>query len=63
MLELPEIFSTYTLFLDEEPVTTNGSGSLVSFLLTEQNEITLAVQNNTHYYSGLYYPPALGTPK
>lgn len=63
MLELPEIFSTYTLFIDGQPVATNGSGSLVSFLLTEQADITLAVQNNTHYYSGLYYPPALGTPE
>lgn len=63
MLELPEVFTNYTLTIDERAVATNGSGSLVSFLMTEKADLTLTVENQTHYYSGLYYPPALGIPE
>lgn len=62
MLELPEIFTDYTLVIDGQKVDTIGSGSLVSFIITDKAELTLTVENQTHYYSGLYYPPALGTP-
>ncbi|NCB62711.1 MAG: hypothetical protein EOM52_03710 [Clostridia bacterium] len=60
-LDLPEIFTDYTLYLDGAPIASRGSGTLVSFVLRDEAELALHVENRTHYYSGLYYPPALGT--
>lgn len=60
-LELPEIFGTYTFYMDDVPVATRGSGRLVDFVLDEQAEFTLEVENHSRYYSGLTYPPILGT--
>lgn len=60
-LEIPEIFTDYTLYLDGSPIAQNGSGSSVGFVLTDRAELLLEVENHSHYYSGLYYPPALGT--
>lgn len=62
LLELPEIFTQYSLSIDGTAKATNGSGSMVSFLLTDEAELMLTVENRSHYYSGLYYPPILGTP-
>lgn len=60
-LELPEIFGAYTLSMDDVPLATRGSGRLVDFVLEEQAEFTLKVENHSRYYSGLTYPPILGT--
>ena len=61
-LVLPEIFSDYTLWIDGVPAATRGSGAVVDLLLTDEAEVVLRVENHTHYYSGLYSPPALGVP-
>ncbi len=61
-LELPEIFSDYTLWVNGVPTATNGSGTVVDLLLTDEAELVLNVENQTHYYSGLYSPPVLGVP-
>ncbi|WP_270810231.1 sensor histidine kinase [Hungatella effluvii] len=62
LLELPEIFTRYSLSINGTTEATNGSGSMVSFVLTDEAELTLTVENRSHYYSGLYYPPILGAP-
>lgn len=60
-LEIPEIFTDYTLWINGEEVSPH-SGS-VSFLAERETELVLAVSNQSHYYSGLTYPPALGLPQ
>lgn len=62
-LELPEIFTEYTLWVDGKPLARTGERGLVSFAASTATELILNVENNTHYYSGLTYPPALGTEK
>lgn len=61
MLEIPEIFTEYTLWMDGQEMNTS-SGSVV-FEASGDTELVLAVRNHSHYYSGLTYPPALGTPE
>jgi uncharacterized protein YhhL (DUF1145 family) len=73
-LELPEIYSAYKLYIngllisemgdpDPEhyrPIT--GSGS-VTVQASGSVEIIIAVSNFSHFYSGLFYPPAFGVPE
>lgn len=61
LLELPEIFTDYTLSIDDVSVAARGSGSTVEFLLQDEATLVLEVENHTHYHSGLYFPPVLGT--
>lgn len=60
-LKLPEIFSQYTLYLDGTPIARTGDTG-VDFILRNEAEMRLEVSNHTHYHSGFYFPPALGTP-
>jgi hypothetical protein len=74
MLELPEIYSAYTLYINGvkaeqfgdpdpgsyRPETGNAS---VSFLAQNRVEIIVAVSDFSHMYSGMVYPPAFGTPQ
>lgn len=61
-LELPEIFTDYTLWADGQKIAARGSGTFVTFLMDRTVVLTLQTENHTHYYSGLTYPPILGTP-
>lgn len=70
-LELPEIFSSYKLYINNELVgelgTTGsedfqaevGTGS-VSFSASGLVQIVIAVSDYSHFYSGLVYPPVFG---
>lgn len=60
-LEIPEIFTDYTLWINGQAVTEKGTS--VSFTAAETTELLLSVKNQSHYYSGLTYPPALGLPQ
>ena len=60
-MELPEIFSEYTLEINDNVVAYNGSGTMVSFLADEDTRLKFTTYNDTHYYSGLFYPPVIGT--
>ena len=60
-LETPEIFTDFTLWIDGKEV--KPSGGTIMFLADQETEIILAVENHSHYYSGLVYPPALGKPE
>ena len=42
-----------------EPLVADG---VYSFSAAEETEIVIQCANYSHYYSGLYYPPAVGTP-
>ncbi len=61
-LELPEIFTDYTLRIDGKIRAVRGSGTQVEFPAEEETELVLRTENHSHYYSGLTYPPALGIP-
>lgn len=62
-LEIPELYTDYTLWVDEQPVAQNGVGRSVTFIADRETQLVFNVQNRTHYYSGMTYPPALGTPE
>lgn len=60
-LELPEVFTDCRLWIDGRPVDTDNPS--VTFSMDGSAEIVLNAENRSHYYSGLTYPPALGTPE
>lgn len=60
-LEIPEIFTDYTLWINGREAAAKDSS--VSFLADQKTELVLAANNQSHYYSGLTYPPALGLPQ
>lgn len=60
-LELPEIFSDYTLYVNGEIAAQRGSGTAVPVPVGGDTALVLETENHTHYYSGLAYPPTLGT--
>ncbi|HBF7899498.1 sensor histidine kinase [Clostridioides difficile] len=73
-LELPEIFSASEVWINGEMFSKLGDvgtekyrpkikNSVVSFIAKKDTEIIINVSNFSHYYSGLYYPPALGETK
>ena len=72
-LELPEIYSAYRLYLNGNLELQVGEPDLEHYQPRTQNRmltftgsglttILLAVRDDSHFYSGLVYPPALGTP-
>ncbi len=69
-LYLPEVPSACKVYINGEPMETIGSVSpymplikenLLAFECHEKCEIIIQTANYSHYYSGLYYPPAVGT--
>jgi len=74
MLELPEIYSAYTLYINGVKAESFGNpdpdsyfprtgNSSVSFLAQNRVEIIIAVSDFSHMYSGMVYPPAFGVPQ
>lgn len=65
-LELPEIYGSYQLYINRQ-LAAAGDGHRTSVQKirlpedTRQVELLLAVSDDRHFYSGLTYPPALGT--
>ena len=71
-LEVPEIFSSYELYINGNLLERCGDihfdkyneatkNSLVSFLAKDSIDITIYVSNHSHIYGGLVYPPAFGS--
>lgn len=69
-LFLPEVFCAFRLYVNGALMAQRGSiepyqpfvqDTTVSFPLLEENELLLQTANDTHYYSGLTYPPMLGS--
>ena len=73
-LELPEIYSAYKLYVDGELKLQEGDPEWETYRPLTQSHIVffegggtvtlmLAVSDWSHFYSGLVYPPALGSPQ
>lgn len=71
-LDIPEIFSSYYLYVNGVPEASSGNTSHSSYMDLAQSktivfsagsnaEIIIGVTDFTHIYSGLIYPPAFGT--
>lgn len=73
MLELPEIFSAYRIYINGKEAAGLGNpepsayapetgNRTVSFEAQNRIEILVAVSDFSHFYSGMVYPPAFGSP-
>ncbi len=69
-LEIPEVFSAYTLYLGDDLILqmgepTHGTSLIQNRMVTfhggEPVTLTIAVSNYEHFYGGIVYPPAFGT--
>lgn len=70
-LYLPELLCAGRIYVNGALVGAQGSvepykphvmDGVYAFWAEERAEIIIQCANYTHYYSGLYYPPAVGTP-
>lgn len=72
-LELPEIFSSYSLYANDVKLVSQSvprSGSYgdrlqtgsITFSASGDTRLLLAVENNAYYYGGMLSPPAFGKP-
>lgn len=72
-LEIPEIYSSYWLYVNNDLVTGMGDPSnqaaegltgnrTITFMANGTTQITLAMSDYSHIYSGLVYPPSFGEP-
>ncbi|WP_243009026.1 GHKL domain-containing protein [Clostridium sp. AM58-1XD] len=73
-LELPEIYTASRIWVDSRLVSNLGDVSdkgaepavrtgIVTFQAAGSTEIVVQASDYSHYYSGMVYPPAFGTPK
>lgn len=74
MLELPEIYSAYRLYIGDQLAASLGSpepetyspalrSGSITFTASGDVSLLLAVSDWSHLYSGLVYPPAFGEPQ
>lgn len=70
-LYLPELLCAGQVYINGEPAGENGSltpyrplvrDGVWSFRADRSTEIIIQAANYSHYYSGMYYPPAVGSP-
>lgn len=70
ILYIPEIFSACKIYVNGKLCASSGSFSpykahikdmIVPVTITNQAEIIIQTMNYTHYYTGLTYPPAIGS--
>ncbi|WP_371298148.1 hypothetical protein [Paraeggerthella sp.] len=54
---LPEVFTDYTLYANGISVASDKTGPETALIVGEHTELVLEVRNQSHYYSGLVYPP------
>lgn len=71
-LFLPEVFSSCEVYINGQQVSSSGSINpykeevkdlLIPVTLNGTTEILIRTANYTHYYSGISYPPAIGSPQ
>lgn len=58
---LPEVFTDYALYANGIPVASDKTGPEAALIVGEHTELVLEVRNQSHYYSGLVYPPLIGS--
>ena len=61
VLLVPEVYGDFTLYVDGAVEAAGGDGAQVGIVVRDGTRLELEVENREHYYSGLYYPPVLGT--
>ena len=61
VLLVPEVYGDFTLYVDGAVAAAGGDGAEVGVVVRDGTRLKLEVENREHYYSGLYYPPVLGT--
>lgn len=63
-VDFPQVSSNYKIFLDGELLAEGTGSGRITFLLTSGSHL-LSVEtcSKLGYYSGMYFPPALGTVK
>ena len=73
-LELPEIFSAYKFYINGKMLLQMGNPDTANYMPVTQNRtvtfdafgdvlLLIAVSDYSHFYSGMVYPPAFGTPE
>lgn len=61
-VDFPELYSQYVVFLDGEQCARGMENGRITFLLTPGDHVlTVETSSKAGYYSGMYFPPALGT--
>lgn len=61
-VDFPQLYSWYTISLDgKELVQGIGSGRITFLLTAGRHVLTVETLSGLGYYSGMYFPPALGT--
>lgn len=72
-IDIPEIFSAYRIYINDEEFLSIGNPDIDNYKAETANRmlafersgtitIMIAVSNYSHFYSGMVYPPAFGTP-
>ena len=63
-VDFPQLYSEYRILLDGELLAQGTGSERITFLLTSGDHIlTVETLSKLGYYSGMYFPPALGTPE
>lgn len=61
-VDFPELYSQYTILLDGDQCAKGMGNGRITFLLTPGDHVlTVETSSKAGYYSGMYFPPALGT--
>lgn len=61
-VDFPQLYSEYTIFLDGIRLAQGSGSERITFLLTAgDHTLTVETLSRLGYYSGMYFPPALGT--
>ncbi len=61
-IDFPQISSWYAIYVDETCLTKGLGNAKITFLLTEgDHALCVDTFSEQGYYSGMYFPPALGT--
>ncbi|WP_343208415.1 sensor histidine kinase [Anaerolentibacter hominis] len=61
LLEIPDIFTEYVLFINGRMAAGGGTAQVSVPVGNGDTNLKFITENQGHYYSGLTYPPALGT--
>lgn len=61
VLLVPEVYGDFTLYVNGVVAAAGGDGAQVGIVADRDTRLRLEVRNDEHYYSGLVYPPVLGT--
>ena len=60
--DFPQLYFDYTILLDGKELARGSGSGRITFLLTAgQHLLTVETSSEAGYYSGMYFPPALGT--